>query len=372
MAGDDGWQAAADSNDGSGSAGGDDIGSGAGDNRGSGDGGAEGSVGAGDGGGNNADILDTVMETVQATGGIGSGGQLNDILNPTDLFGGLGGGIGAGPLGTNGLIDTASGALNNIVSDVGQTAGAVANGGSVDGILNAVGNGAGNPVDGVPGVADGATGSGTVGGILDGLGGNVVNGAVGGTGLLSGTPIKSIQGDGALLGTGLLHGDDSSAANLIELSGGTDGTHGLINVNAAADRSASESNHVVDTNIGPDSSGSGIAADLLGANQDHAASLIDADAGQHQGASLLTVNTGTAADQFQFPALDGTGLDSLVGEMGTPPDKSVGGDLLPLSADVDGHALIDFGADGALDSGGTQVNDGTQITVNTPLHGALV
>src|SRR5262245_30884525 len=61
MAGDDGWQAAADSNDGSGSAGGDDTGSGAGDNGGSGDGGAEGSIGAGDGGGNNADILDTVM-----------------------------------------------------------------------------------------------------------------------------------------------------------------------------------------------------------------------------------------------------------------------------------------------------------------------
>jgi hypothetical protein len=321
------------------------------------------------------------VQTVNA--GVGSGGQLNDILNPTDVFGGLMDGVGNGlgnglvngigdSLSTNGIVETATGLVNNVVSDVGQTAGAIGNGGSVDSILNAVGDGAGNLVDDVLGAVDGATGNGIVGGILDGLGDNVVSGALGGSGLLSGTPLDGIQGDGALLGTGLLHGDDSSSSNLIEVQGGTDTSHGLINVNAASHRGESESNHVVDTNIGPDSSGNGIAADLLGADQDQSASLIDADAGKHNGPSLVTINAGTAADQFQFPALDGAGLDSLVGEIGPLPDSPVGGDLLPVSAGVDGHALINIGADGTVDSGDTHIGDGTHIMVNTPLHGSLV
>jgi hypothetical protein len=352
------------------SAGGDDgSGSGAGDN-------AGGGSGPGDGGGGEtgSDVIDTVVQTIGA--GVGSSGQLNDILNPTDLFGGLTGGVGNGignALGTNGIVDTASGLVGTAVSDVSQPAGAIANSGSLDGVLNAVGNGAGNLVDDVLGAVDGASGNGIVGSILDGLGDNVVNGALGGTGLLSGTPLNGIQGDGALLGTGLLHADDSSSSNLIEVQGGTDTSHGLINVNAAGDRSQSESNHLVDTNIGQDSSGNGIVADLLGAERDSSGALVDADAGQHQGASLVTLNAGTTADQFQFPSLDGAGLDSLVGEIGALPDDPVGGgDLLPLSVGVDGHALIDIGADGTVDTGDTHIDDGTHIMVNTPLQGSLV
>ncbi len=106
---------------------------------------------------------------------------------------------------------------------------------------------------------------------------------------------------------------------------------------------------MVDTNIGPDTSGNGVVADLLGAERDSSGSLIDADVGQHQGPSLATINAGTAADQFQFPALDGTGLDSLVGEIGPLPNDLIGGgDLLPVSAGIDGHVLVDIGADGTV------------------------
>ena len=356
---------------------------GGGTGSGTGGNGEGGNGGGGNGeGGSSLDLVDTVVNTVGS--GVGSGGGLNDILNPTGVFGGLIDGIGSGlgngivngvggTLGTNGIVDTASGLVNNVVSDVSQTAGAIGNGGSLDGILNGVSAGAGNLVDDVLGAVDGATGNGIVGGIIDGLGDTLVSGTLGGTGLLSGTALDGIEGDGALLGAGLLHADDSSPSNLIEVQGGTDTSHGLINLNAAADRSESESNHLVDTNIGPDSSGNGIVADLLGAERDSSGSLIDADVGQHQGPSLVTINAGTAADQFQFPALDGTGLDSLVGEIGPLPDDPVGGgDLLPVSVGVDGHVLIDIGADGVVDSGDTHIGDGTQIMVNTPLHGSLV
>ena len=43
-----------------------------------------------------------------------------------------------------------------------------------------------------------------------------------------------------------------------------------------------------------------------------------------------------------------------------------------MSAGVDGHVLIDIGADGVVNSGDTHIGDGTQIMVDTPLHGSLV
>src|SRR5262249_39730899 len=108
--------------------------------------------------------------------------------------------------------------------------------------------------------------------------------------------------------------------------------------------------------------------------------LIDGDIGQHDGPSLVTINAGTAADQFQFPVLNGTGLDSLVGEVGgqLPGSSGLGGSdggggLLPLSASVDGHVLADLGADGTLGLGDHHVaTGGTNINVDTPLHNALI
>jgi hypothetical protein len=78
------------------------------------------------------------------------------------------------------------------------------------------------------------------------------------------------------------------------------------------------------------------------------------------------------ADQFSFPALNGTGADALVGEVGQiagSPTGDIGGALLPASVAVDGNALADIGATGTL--GDTTVSDGTQIDLNTPLHGAI-
>jgi hypothetical protein len=90
-------------------------------------------------------------------------------------------------------------------------------------------------------------------------------------------------------------------------------------------------------------------------------------------ADSATIDAGTNADQFSFPALNGTGADALVGEVGqiagSPTGGDIGSQVLPASVSVDGHALADVGATGTL--GDTTVNDGTHIDLNTPLHGAL-
>jgi hypothetical protein len=210
--------------------------------------------------------------------------------------------------------------------------------------------------------------------VVDGLGDNVLTGAVGGGGLLAGTPVDGLQGDGALVSSSLLGGDDSSSpSSLIELGAGTDQSQGLVNVDAASDRGGSGSNDLVDTNIGPNSSDNGVNANLLGSSQDSGA-LLDADAGQTQQAPLATVDAGTNADQFQFPALAGTGVDSLVGETGQLAGDVVTADtgdgLLPLSAQADDTAIADIsGPDGVLSS---PTDDGTHVAVNTPLQGALI
>jgi hypothetical protein len=312
-------------------------------------------------------IVDTVNQVVS---GIGSGGPLNDILN-SDLLGSitdqlndlLDGGIGGDGLG--GLVET-------VVADASQTVGAVAGGGSADGILDAVGSGIGTLVDDVIDGVGGVVGGGAAGGILDGLGGDILTGSTGGAGLLSGTPLEGLQGDGALLSANTLRADDSSSSNTAQAGVGTDLTQSLLNVDAASDRSTSESNHIVDTDFGPQASGSGVSADLAGADQDSSGALVDVDIGQHQGPSLVDINAGTSADSFQIPLLDGAGLDSLVGEVGDiAGDPIGGGDLLPVSAGVDGQVLLDTEAVGTIDAGDNHVEDGTHLMVNTPLQGGL-
>jgi hypothetical protein len=184
----------------------------------------------------------------------------------------------------------------------------------------------------------------------------------------------------------LLGGDDSSSpSSLVALGAGTDQSQGLVNVNAASDGggsgsgSASGSNDLVDTNIGPSSSSdNGVNANLLGSSQD-SGSLVDADAGQTQQAPVATVNAGTNADQFQFPALGGTGADSLVGETGQlagdPVSVDIGDSLLPASAQANDTSLAAVsGPEGVLDGGdGTHIAaDTTHLGADTPLQGALI
>jgi hypothetical protein len=337
----------------------------------SGGGGGGESAGAGNGGGSQdvvGDLLDhngvpivgdtignlgdTVAHTVGATG---SGGPLN-IVNGNGLLDGLG--------------------TNNIVGDLGHTVNGLTNGGSPGDILNTVGQGAGNLVDGVLNGVNDVAGSTPIGGVLNDLGSNVLNGTVGGAGLLDGTPLAGLQGNGALVSSNLLRADNSSPSSLIQVGAGTDQSNGLINVSAASDHGPPSSNNIADANVGPSTSGNGADANLLGAQPDSTAALLNADAGQHQGPTLATVNAGTNADQFQFPALNGTGADALVGQVGQDVGQvtgtPIGGtDVLPLSVGADGHVLADIGATGAVDTGSNHVNDGTQIMLNTPLHGAL-
>jgi hypothetical protein len=124
------------------------------------------------------------MQTVSS---IGSSGPLN-ILNGNGLLDGL---------GVNGITDPVANLVNGVVADAGQTVGALGNGGSLDNVLNTTSQGAGSLLDDVLNTAGSATGSGIVGGVVDGLGNDVVDGTVGGAGLLNGTPLAGLQGDGA-------------------------------------------------------------------------------------------------------------------------------------------------------------------------------
>jgi hypothetical protein len=303
---------------------------------------------------------DTVMQTVSS---IGSGGPLN-ILNGNGLLDGL---------GVNGITDPVANLVNGVVADAGQTVGALGDGGSLDNVLNATSQGAGSLIDDVLNTAGSATGSGIIGGVVDGLGNDVVDGTVGGAGLLDGTPLDGLQGDGALISTNLLRGGDSSSESLLQVGAGTDQSKGLIDVSAAGSNDAPGSNNIIDANAGPSTSGNDANATLLGANPDSTAGLINLDAGQHEGPTLATIDAGTNADQFSFPALDGTGADALVGEVGQiagDPTGDIGGQLLPASVAVDGNVLADVDAIGTL--GDTTVSDGTHIDLNTtPLQGAL-
>ena len=313
----------------------------------------------------------SITSSAAAWAAMGSVDGLDGVLGATNAI---------TPVVSN-LGDSASNLIDPVVSAAGQAVDTVAAGGSVGDVLNGAGNDAGTLIDAVRSDIDSATSNGIVGNVVDGLGDNVVTGAVGGGGLLAGTPLDGLQGDGALVSSNLLQGGDSSSpSSLIELGAGTDQSQGLLNVDAASDRggsgSGSGSNDLVDTNIGPSSSDNGVNANLLGSSQDSGA-LIDADAGQTQQAPLATVDAGTNADQFQFPALAGTGVDSLVGKTGQLPGDIVtaetGDGLLPLSAEANDTALADIsGPDGVLDS---PSGDGTHVAVNTvdtPLQGALI
>ena len=111
-------------------------------------------------------------------------------------------------------------------------------------------------------------------------------------------------------------------------------------------------------------------------NRDSSGALIDGDIGQHDGPSLVDANVGTNADAFQFPSLDGAGLNSLVGEVGGIGDIGAipgSGDLLPVSAGVDGQVLADIDLNGDVSAGDTNVDHGTHIMVDTPLQqGAIL
>jgi hypothetical protein len=291
---------------------------------------------------------------------------------------------------------TPGGASPTVDADVGQHAGAslvtvnaantadeipipavggIENGGNVNGVLDGVGGETGSLVDGGLNTVGQATGTGTVGGVADGLGNDLVDGTVGGAGLLAGTPLAGTQGDGALVNGDALHADTSSSSSLVQVDAGTDQSQGLLDVTAAGNHNPPASNDLIDTNTGPNTPGNGATADVLGASPETPSPTVDADAGQHAGDPLVTMNAANNADQFQFPALNGAGADSLVGETGQlsgiSAGDSAGGDVLPLTVQADDVVLSDIGG-GALEPGANPANEGTQVVVHTPLQGALL
>lgn len=291
---------------------------------------------------------------------------------------------------------TPGGASPTVDADVGQHAGAslvtvnaantadeipipavggIENGGNVNGVLDGVGGETGSLVDGGLNTVGQATGTGTVGGVADVLGNDLVDGTVGGAGLLAGTPLAGTQGDGALVNGDALHADTSSSSSLVQVDAGTDQSQGLLGVTAAGNHNPPASNDLIDTNTGPNTPGNGATADVLGASPETPSPTVDADAGQHAGDPLVTMNAANNADQFQFPALNGAGADSLVGETGQlsgiSAGDSAGGDVLPLTVQADDVVLSDIGG-GALEPGANPANEGTQVVVHAPLQGALL
>jgi hypothetical protein len=291
---------------------------------------------------------------------------------------------------------TPGGASPTIDADVGQHAGAslvtvnaantadqiqipaiggIENGGNVNDVLDGAGSGTGALVDSGLNALGQTTGSGAVGNVVDGLGNDLVNGTVGGAGLLTGTPLDGIQGAGALVNGDVLHADTSSPSSLAQADVGTDQSQGLLDLTAAGDHNPPASNDLIDTNTGPNTPGNGITAALLGASPDTPSPTVDADAGQHAGSPLVTTNAANNADQFQFPALNGAGTDSLVGETGQLPGLAVGdaagGDVLPLTVQADSLVLSDIGG-GMLEPGANPSPEGTHLVAHTPLQGALL
>jgi hypothetical protein len=246
-----------------------------------------------------AAISDPTTTVTQTAGAIGSGAPFQDIVPSSGLLDAVNGtGIlneataVTGALGTvtspSGLLDTlspATGAISGltptlgavtspVVAAVDQTvaavehaAGTVANGGSPSDVLDAVGSAAGTLADSALHDVNAITGSGAVGDVVGGVGNDIVTGALGGGGLLAGTPLAGVTGDGALVSGNLLRADDSSPSSLVQVGAGTDSSHGLLEVTAAGNRDQAESGHLVDTNTGPDSSSNGVTADLLGATR---------------------------------------------------------------------------------------------------------
>ena len=320
-------------------------------------------------------VVNAVTQTVgQATGSGGlltlpdlaglindNGIDLGDIAGrPGDVIQGVLSGIGDGS-----LVPDVGDVLNPIVSQVtGITGDGAIN---TDGLLGTVGDTAGGLVDTV--LAE-TVGDNSLGGsVLGAIGDDIVGATVGGDGLLAGTPIAGAVGDGSLVSTGIMQGDDSSASGLLQVAAGNDPSRGLLNVDAASDDDASKSNHIVDAQAGPQTSGNELETDLLGASRDSSGTLVDAGIGQHYGPSLVGVNALTAAESFQFPAMDGVGLNSLVGTIGGLPDgggTSTG--LLPVSVGLDGTAVADIGGDALVSLGDHSVQPGTDLTLNTPLH----
>jgi hypothetical protein len=213
------------------------------------------------------------------------------------LDGALGETSGITPAVSN-LGDSVSNLVNPVVSGAGAAVDTLTSGGSAGDILNGVGQDAGTLADAAGSDLNSVTHTGIVGNVLNGVvGDNIATGAVGDSGLLAGTPLDGLQGDGALASTNLLRGDDSSSSSLVQVGAGTDQSQGLVNVNAASNPSGGDSHDLVDTNTGPSSSGNGANANLLGASQD-SGSLINADAGRTEGTTPVTVNAATNADQF--------------------------------------------------------------------------
>jgi hypothetical protein len=297
-------------------------------------------------------------------GNILGGGNIGDVVNPANV----------GNL-IDGVLHTAdSGVVRPVVNTVD---------GLLDGNVTNTTIGGGGLLAGTPLAGDGGFANANVMraddsssadlaqvGVGSDLTQSLINGSAGGGGLLAGTPLQS---DGTAISANVLSEGNSSSSDLAQAGVGTDLSHSLIDVDAASDRGTSESNQIVDTDMGPQSGDSGVAADLL-SDRNSSGALIDADAGQHQGPSLVDANVATAADQFQFPGLDGVGVDSLVGEVGQTVGSIDNGalDVLPVSAGVDGSVLLQVDASGQVDSGATGAEDGLHLMANTPLHGSLL
>jgi hypothetical protein len=116
----------------------------------------------------------------------------------------------------------------------------------------------------------------------------------------------------------------------------------LIEANAASDGQSDGSSNLIDAAAGPSSDGN-VTANVLGGSStgtDGAADghIIDMGPGGQQ---LAEANVATAADQFQFTSLGGTGTDALTGATGSDLATPIADAVLPVAVEQP----IDLGGD---------------------------
>lgn len=194
-------------------------------------------------------------------------------------------------LGNTGVVPPAADGHTNLVTDVVNAPATLLDGGADD-VIAQIGGDLGDTVHAATGVVDsllnGTDAINPLPELISSLGADLQH-----------IPLLNINGgtsagDGGLLGGGALGG-------------------GLLN-GVAGDLTGSSSGHLIDIDLGPQST-SGLGLDLLampGTDATHTASINAVDVGPN-GPHLLDVGVLTGADIISVPTLHGAGTDGLVG-----------------------------------------------------------
>jgi len=310
----------------------------------------DGATGLLSGTGGNGDIVSSVVDAVSHTAA-GSGGPLN-VLGDLGILHGVGGGLN---IGLNGLLAPEVGALNSIVDEVHLVMENFGHRLDINGTIHAL-------IDLGTSTGLGHIGDGQhdlVSDVLS-LPNDLLHGA---------NPIDSVgqivADVGTIVGNG--HLNDLKDGLLGDLA------NPLLSLDLAGDNQDSPSHHLIDVDVGKQTN-DGLIANIL-ANPDNGphhqieANIVKVGA---NGPTLLDADLLNHSDLLHFPALGGTGADSLVGSVlgvGSTGGGTSGGGTGALTG-LPGLDLVG----GLLGTSGSSTDNHTvdvSHLVSTPLHHGL-